>query len=132
MSATPRTDVTDAELSVLQTLWDRGPSTIRELTDHLYPGGTTVHYATVQKLLDRLTTKGYVRRRRRRRSHIYVAAATRDALIARRLRDVADKLCEGSLTPLLTHLVNSSELATTDLHALRALVNRLDGKRTAR
>ena len=129
MPTTPRPDVTDTELSVMQTLWDHGPSTIRELTDDLYPGGKTAHYATVQKLLERLTAKGYVRRRRRGRLHVYASAANRDALIARRLRDMADRLCEGSLTPLLTHLVNASELSTADLDALRELVDRLDDKK---
>ncbi len=128
MTKAPRPDVTDTELSVMQTLWDHGPSTIRELTDDLYPGGKTAHYATVQKLLERLTAKGYVRRRRRGRLHVYASAADRDALIARRLRDMADKLCQGSMTPLLTHLVNASELSTKDLAALRELVNSLGEK----
>ncbi len=113
----------------MQSLWDHGPSTIRELTDGLYPEGGTAHYATVQKLLERLTAKGYVRRRRRGRLHVYASAADRDALIARRLRDMADKLCQGSMTPLLTHLVNASELSTTDLAVLRELVDRLDGEK---
>ncbi len=129
MTKAPRPDVTDTELSVMQSLWDHGPSTIRELTDGLYPEGGTAHYATVQKLLERLTAKGYVRRRRRGRLHVYASAADRDALIARRLRDMADKLCQGSMTPLLTHLVNASELSTTDLAALRELVDRLDGEK---
>src|SRR5262245_37149850 len=50
MARTPQ-DITDAELAVLQVLWDEGRRTIRELTDTLYPSGTGVHYATVQKLL---------------------------------------------------------------------------------
>lgn len=129
MTKAPRPDVTDAELSVMQSLWDHGPSTIRVLTDGLYPGGETAHYATVQKLLERLTAKGYVRRRRRGRVHVYASAADREALIARRLRDMADKLCQGSMTPLLTHLVNTSDLSTRDLAALRELVDRLDGER---
>ena len=48
------TDLPDAELAVLQTLWERGPCTIRQLADTLYPSGTDTHYATVQKLLERL------------------------------------------------------------------------------
>ena len=100
-------------------------STIRELTDDLYPGGETAHYATVQKLLDRLTAKGHVRRRRRGRLHIYASVADRDALIARRLRDMADKLCQGLLTRLLTHLVNASELSRTDRVTHRRSVGRL-------
>ena len=47
-------DVTDAELAVLQTLWEQGEATIRQLTDVLYPEGKAAHYGTVQKLLERL------------------------------------------------------------------------------
>src|SRR5262249_10192887 len=57
MARTPP-DVTDAELAVLQVLWDRGPATIRELTPLLYPDVTDASYATVQKLLERLEAKG--------------------------------------------------------------------------
>ncbi len=103
--------VADAELEVLKTLWDRGPSTIRELTDRLYPNGGTAHYATVQKLLERLETKSCVRRRPRGRVNIYSATVDREALIASRLRDTADRLCDGSLTPMLTQLVHSAAVS---------------------
>ena len=63
MARTPQ-DITDAELAVLQVLWDEGRRTIRELTDTLYPSGTGVHYATVQKLLERLEAKKFVKRDR--------------------------------------------------------------------
>src|SRR5215467_9586858 len=106
MARTPQ-DVTDTELSILQALWDRQPATIRQLTDVLYPGGGTAHYATVQKLLDRLEAKGCVVRRRAGGPHVFEAAVGRDELIGRKLEDVAEKLCGGSLTPLLTHLVRT-------------------------
>ena len=53
-------DVTDAEMAVLQVLWDRSSATIRELTDAVYPGGGASDYSTVKKLLARLQTKGLV------------------------------------------------------------------------
>src|SRR5713101_4114325 len=53
-------DVTETELAILQVLWDRGPSTRRQITDVLYPRGGQAQYATVQKLLERLETKGFV------------------------------------------------------------------------
>jgi predicted transcriptional regulator len=119
-----RPDVTDAELTVLKALWGRGASSIRELTDLLYPEGGTAHYATVQKLLERLEAKAFVRRRQRGRINIYSPIIEREALIARRLRETADKLCEGSLTPLLTQLVEGSDLSRDELTALRRLVTR--------
>ena len=60
----PAQDITESELGVLRVLWDRGAATIRQLTDVLYPRGEAAQYATVQKLLDRMEAKGYVRRDR--------------------------------------------------------------------
>ena len=75
--ARPSLSVTDAELGVLKTLWDQGSSTIRELTDRLYPDGGTAHYATVQKLLERLEGKSCVTRRAEGRRGVYSAAVER-------------------------------------------------------
>src|SRR5260370_470264 len=88
MARTPQ-DITEAELAVLQVLWDDGAATIRQLTDVLRPGGGSGQYATVQKLLDRLEFKGYVRRDRTGTAHTFSAAVARDEVIARRLRDIA-------------------------------------------
>jgi predicted transcriptional regulator len=119
-------DVTEAELAVLQVLWDRGPATIRQITDVVYERGGASAYATVQKLLERLEAKGAVERDRTSGVHHFEAALDRDELIARRLQAVAETLCEGSLTPLLTHLLQADRLSESDRHALRALVDQLD------
>ncbi len=127
MARTPQ-DVTDAELAVLQILWDDGPATIRHLTDLLYPGGGAPQYGTVQKLLDRLEAKGCVRRDRTPAAHTFAAAIARDDLIGRRLQDMAEKLCGGSLTPLLTHLVRTKRLTARERRELRDLIDELDHK----
>ena len=121
----PVHDVTDAELAVLQVLWERGSATIRQLADVLYPGVSTSQYATVQKLLERLDAKGCVRRDRRPWPHVFAATVDRDDLIGRRLRAVAEKLCGGSLTPLLTHLMSVERLSPKERDELRTL---LDGR----
>ena len=131
MPRTPK-DVTDAELAVLQVLWDRAPATIRQITDELYEGGGASDYATVQKLLERLEAKGFVRHRAAGRTKEFVAAVDRSALIGRQLQATADKLCEGSLTPLLTHLVQSASLDAEDLKQLRALVDELAKRKKRR
>jgi predicted transcriptional regulator len=124
MARTPQ-DVTDAELAVLQVLWDRGPSTRRHITDAVYPGGGPAHYTTVQKLLERLQDKGYVAQQRGGRVLTFAATVARDELINRRLQDVAEKLCGGSLTPLLMNLVRSQSLTPGELSELQDLVKEL-------
>ena len=121
-----RQDVTDAELSVLQTLWNRGTATVRELTDALYPRGGASAYATVQKLLDRLEAKECVCRDRQGGVNLFTATVDRNELIGRRLRRVAEQLCDGSLTPILTHLVKTQHLNARERRELRALIEQAD------
>jgi BlaI family transcriptional regulator, penicillinase repressor len=124
----PHYDATDAELAVLQSLWDQGPATIRQLTDLLYPKGGAAAYATVQKLLERLEAKGHVARDRTGHAHLFSARTGRDALVGRRLRVMAEKLCGGLMAPLLTHLVRAEALSAEERQELRALIDELDRK----
>lgn len=128
MARTPQ-DITDAELAVLQVLWDKGPLPIRRITEQLYPEGKTAQYATVQKLLERLETKACVSRERGG-VNIYAATIDRDDLVGRRLQAVAEKLCGGSWTPLLTHLVQVKGLSEKDRQTLRQLVDDFDQRKT--
>jgi len=126
---------TDAELAVLEALWRQGEATIRALTDELYPGGGAARYATVQKLLERLAGKGFVRRRRTGRVGVFRASVDRATLIASRLQATADRLCGGALAPLLSHLVdatNARALSDHDLASLRRLVAQLERGEDAR
>ncbi|WP_165227684.1 BlaI/MecI/CopY family transcriptional regulator [Aquisphaera insulae] len=122
-------DVTEAELALLQSLWDHGPATIRQLVDRVYEQGGTSVYATVQKLLDRLEAKGCVRRNRTGAVHVFEASIARGDLIGRRLRAVADALCGGALAPLLTQLVEGGDLSARDRQELRSLIDRLDERK---
>jgi BlaI family transcriptional regulator, penicillinase repressor len=126
--ARPTQDVTEAELAVLQVLWDRESATIRQISEVLYPEGGASRYATVQKLLERLEAKGCVARDRGDGVNVFRAAIDRETLIGRRLRAVAETLCDGSLTPLLTHLVRSEPLSARERQALRALIDELERK----
>jgi predicted transcriptional regulator len=122
-------DVTEAELAVLQALWDLGPSTIRQLVERVYQHTGASAYGTVQKLLERLETKEFVGRDRGVPVHVFRALVDRDELIGRRLRAVADSLCGGSLAPLLTHLVEAKGLSPEEHRELRALIEKLDRRK---
>ena len=131
MARTPQ-DITDAELAVMEVLWDQGPCNIRSITGVLYPDGRAAQYATVQKLLERLESKGCVNRDRRGNVHCFQARLDRDDIIGRRLQAVAEKLCGGSWTPLLTHLVQNRKLTSEEREALRLLIDELDQTHRAR
>jgi BlaI family transcriptional regulator, penicillinase repressor len=112
-------DVSETELAILTILWEMGEATIRQLNERLYKQPTTATYATVQKLLERLEAKGCVARDRSGFAHGFRATVDRKTLIDRRLQEVADKLCGGSLTPLVTHLVEARRLSARDRQKLK-------------
>jgi predicted transcriptional regulator len=124
-------DVTDAELAVLRVLWEHGAATRRRITDALYPGGDAAHYATVQKLLDRLEAKGYAAKDASREVRTFSATLGPEEFLGLRLQEVADRLCGGSLTPLLLNLVRAAPLAGREVEELRTLVEDLT-RRAAR
>jgi predicted transcriptional regulator len=123
MKKRPLPPVTAAELKVLEELWQRGPSTIRDLRDLLYPEGGESKFATVQKLLSRLVTKKLVGRRKHDANWIFQALVARDDLIGGELRRVADRLGGSSMTPLLTYLVETGELSSRERAHLRSLLD---------
>lgn len=127
MARTPR-DVTDAELAVLRVLWTNGPSSVRDIVAAQADSDTPMQAATVQKLLERLEDKEWVNRDRTGVIQLFQATANRDELIGRRLSGIAEELCEGSLTPLLSHLVKHNRLSSKDKQALRDLIDKLDSK----
>jgi predicted transcriptional regulator len=126
-----RIQLTDAEFAVLQGLWDGGPQTIRELADRLYPGGGVSEYATVQKLLDRLESKACAVRDRSKHAHVFQASAKREDLIDSQLQQLAEKLCEGSLTPVLLQLVQHVNLSSSDRDVIRKLLEDASQRRDA-
>ena len=114
--------LTEAEFAVLEPLWSTGPQTIRQLTARLYPAQSVSDYATVQKLLERLERKRCVRRDRAPAAHVFHATVKREDLIDQQLVDIANRLCDGSLVPVLNQLVRHVSLSKADREQLRKLL----------
>ena len=121
----PTPHATDAELAVLRALWAGGEATIRELTNTLYPEGGVSHYATVQKLLDRLEAKELVRRDRGKVRHTFAATLSQEEMMGERLRELAATFRQKSLTPLVAHLLENEQLNAEDRKRLRELLEKL-------
>jgi predicted transcriptional regulator len=131
--ACPAQDITDTELEILKLLWREGPLTTKAITEELYPEGAPSHVATVQSLLSRLEEKSLVDRDRGSRPHVFRAAVAQEDVIGRRLRALADALCDGSLSPLLTHLVRGRKLSAREREEIRALLEEIEeGSKTGK
>ncbi len=117
-------NVSETELAMLQVLWERGEATRRQVADKLYPGGGESHYATVQKLLERLEKKGFVRHDRRDGVLVFEVTVDRDEFIRRRLQELAEKFCGGSMTPLVMTLVRSQRLSAAEVEELYSFLRK--------
>ena len=124
----------DAELGVLKVLWDRGPSTVREVLEHLHDAGRRVAYTTVQTLLNRLEQKGHVGSDKSEFAYVYRARLTRERVTRSRLRTLLKQLYDGAAAPLVMQLIRTERFSSEEIDELHELIERLDeeGKRPKR
>jgi predicted transcriptional regulator len=117
--------VTDGELSILELIWERQNPTSREIADAIYEQVSDSKVASVQKLLERLEAKGCIVRDRSERAHQFRALVSREDFLQHRLRALADRLCDGAITPLVTTLLRSKGISKKNREQLRQLIDEL-------
>lgn len=120
---TPRP--TDAELAILNVLWERGPSTVREVHDALSPTHDS-GYTTVLKLMQIMTDKGLVDRDESQRAHVYTSRLGEQRTQRQLLGDLIDRAFGGSPAKLVMQALSSSKASPEDLSAIRHLLDRME------
>jgi predicted transcriptional regulator len=119
---TPRP--TDAELAILRVLWDRGPSTVREVHDVL---GQDSGYTTVLKLLQIMTEKGLVIRDESNRAHVYESRLSEQKTQRQLLGDLIERAFAGSPAKLVMQALSTKRATAEDLSAIRSLLDEMEG-----
>jgi predicted transcriptional regulator len=121
--ATPRP--TDAELAILDILWRRGPSTVREVTDELSETRAT-GYTTALKLLQIMTEKGLVRRDESQRAHLYQAVVAKAETQRRLVKDLVERAFEGSAMQLVQRALSARRASPEELEQIRRMLDDLE------
>ena len=118
---------TDAELDVLRILWDRGPSTVREVYEIVF-AGKEVGYTTVLKQMQVMHRKGLVKRSERFRSHVYEASQPQ----ARVQRDLVQSLVRqafgGSAASLVQSALGGRKVSAAERPDIREVLEKFGGK----
>ena len=96
----------EAELAILHVLWERGPSTVREVHERVGKARST-GYTTVLKLMQIMASKGMVERDESRRSHVYRALVERSGTQRRLLADLLDRAFRGSRRDLVLQALSA-------------------------
>ena len=123
-----RAPVSDAELEVLKVLWAAGPATVRDVAAALRKQRRRLAYNTVLTLLSRLRDKGYVAADRRDTAHMFHAVVTREDLLGSTLTAIADRVCDGTASPLVLALVKGQHLSSEEIADLRKLLDDLSAE----
>ncbi|HJR58793.1 MAG TPA: BlaI/MecI/CopY family transcriptional regulator [Vicinamibacterales bacterium] len=118
---------TDAELAILRVLWERGPSTVRQVHDSLTPERPTA-YTTALKMLQIMTEKGLVRRDETDRTHIYHARLTQEQTQRQLVRDLVDRAFGGSASKLVMQALATRRASAEELAEIRKLIEGRDGR----
>jgi BlaI family transcriptional regulator, penicillinase repressor len=124
--AKPSDDITDAELSVMEVLWDRPEGeTIREIVLAVYGRHEHSLHGGVKSFLDRLIEKKFVRVNKDGFAHLFFAAITREEYVGRQLKRMADSHFGGAMAPMLLSLVEQSPLSKKDRAAIEKLIENI-------
>ena len=114
----PQPKLTKLEHKIMEALWRRGASSIREIMEDV-PPKKRLAYTTVQTVLYRLEAKNAVRRTKKvGNAHIFEPVITRTAA-QRTLIDELLGLFGGSAQPLMSHLIQTGKLTLQDIEEAR-------------
>jgi predicted transcriptional regulator len=118
---------TEAELSILEVLWETGPCTVRQVHDALCTQGGRTGYTTVLKLMQIMTHKGLVERDESRRSHVYRPASTQDSTQRGLVGALIEGAFAGSTSQLVLSALSAKRASRKELDEIRRFLDREGG-----
>ncbi len=127
----PRTSAqrpTVLELEILKVMWERGPSTVREVMERL-ARSRRAGYTTVLKMLQVMKEKGLVKRDERQRAHVYRPSESRRTVARRVVGDLLERAFDGSARQLLLHALEYKKARPEELAEIRRLLDEFERSR---
>jgi len=127
MPRQPSSQLTEVELQILNTLWDQGPSTARQIHNRLMEERET-NYSTTVKMLSVMLQKELVTRDDSVRPQVFSPAVTQQRTQKKMLKDLIQKAYDGSASSLVMQALSSQKATQEELAEIRALLNELEEK----
>lgn len=114
--------LTDAELRLMDIVWEIGPATVQEVVDAL-PAEEPLAYSTVLTMLRILEKKGYLAHQKQGRAFVYHAVVEQNEARQGALKHLMQRFFDDSPELLVMNLLEHDALAKSDLEKLKALIN---------
>jgi BlaI family penicillinase repressor len=127
MTAQHKQKPTASELQILHVLWERGPSTVRDVYEAV-SADKAIGYTTILKLLQIMTVKGTVRRNEDQRAHVYEACEPAETTKRKLAADVLQRVFDGSASQLMLHALAGRRGSKQEVEELRQLLNEYERK----
>ena len=127
MATTANRRPTSSELEILHVLWERGPSTVREVHQTLNEK-RPIGYTSVLKLMQIMTAKGTVRRNEEQRAHVYEAVQPEEKTKRDLALDVLQRVFDGSASELMMHALAGQKASKEEIDEMRRLLNEHERK----
>ena len=122
MARPPAKQLTERELEIMHVSWEHGQLTAAEIRDHLAAGGRDLAYTTVATLVRILSDKGFLKQTNRTRPFVYRPLRSFEEVSRRIVRDLVDRVFQGSHTQLLVQLMESDRLTDRERQVLEQIV----------
>jgi len=127
MSRQPVVRPTEGELEILGVLWERGPSTVRQVFEHLSQSRDT-GYTTVLKLMQIMHEKGLVQRDESERSHVYRATKQQQTTQKQLVKDLLARAFGGSAEKLVMQALSLKNVSPDEIATIRKMLDQLEEK----
>jgi predicted transcriptional regulator len=114
---------TELELEILKVLWQRGPSSVRQVREALAPTRDLAH-TSVMTIMHIMTRKKYLRRSKQTGAHVYVPRLTFQSASKSMMRDLIDRLFGGSVAAATLQLLQTGDIDAQELDEIRKLLRR--------
>jgi predicted transcriptional regulator len=121
---TPTPLPTEAELAILNILWNTGPATVREVHEAL--AAKQIGYTTVLKQMQVMAEKGLLDRTERFRSHVYAAALPREQTQRQLIGNLLHRAFDGSASNLVLGALSAKKVSAAELTAIRQFLDQFE------
>ena len=128
MPASPASKPTPTELEILRVLWDRGPSTVREVYETL-SSAREIGYTTVLKIMQIMTAKGMVRRNEESRAHVYQACQPAEKTKQQLVSDLLHRAFADSASQLMMHALAGKKTSEREIEEIRRMLDQYEERR---
>ena len=129
MARKESTTLTDAELRLMQIVWELGTATVQDVVDAL-PVDAPLAYSTVLTMLRILEKKGYLKHRKKGRAFVYQPVVGKHEARQGALRHLMQRFFENSPRLLLLNLIENESIDPEELEQLKKLIDSSDENAT--